>query len=74
MSIKRTYEIKLTPGEIAQQLAKMDSHEQAHFFNVLGASPWWQSQLAWIVISQKLTSEGLEFMKLIGEYAAKGMQ
>ncbi len=65
-------EIKLTSKELAKEFWDMDSNEQAGFFSELAElcgrySATLETQLAWIIKSEKLTAHGKEIMESIGE-------
>lgn len=66
-------DIKLTPEQIASEFCDIDEHEQAEVFNhiALLSSQWNRDfcfQLQAVICSHKLTEEGKQIMRKIGEY------
>lgn len=73
MSIKRTFEIKLTPTEIADAFADMNSTLQASFFNRLAevVKDWdnpFCMQLEYIIGEEHLSPRARIIMQEIGDY------
>jgi len=73
--IKKTieYNVKLSPKELAKLWCEMDGDEQAVFFNAIcEESNKWSSpisfQLQFISDSEKLTDQGRQIMRDIGQY------
>lgn len=73
MEITIKHKFKLTPAELVKEFWDMNMDEQAEFFNQIAkldsvyGKPVLSVTLGAIKISKRLTDEGREIMKKIGE-------
>lgn len=65
----------ITPQDVAELFAGMDSDEQAEFYNHVAkiASSWLNMQAQYITDSEKLTLAGRRVMQTIGDYSHWGL-
>ena len=65
----------ITPQDVAELFAAMDSDEQAEFYNHIAkvASSWLSMQSQYITDSDKLTLAGRRVMQTIGDYSHWGL-
>ena len=74
MTITRSIEVELTPGEVAEAFCKLRSDGQALFFNeiakIVDEGGWWLGmQLQYVTDDESLTLRGRAVMALIGDYS-----
>lgn len=73
--VKSIVSIELTPEELAEEFSRLDSYEQARFYNHLAkiGSNWFDMQLQYITEEEGLTLSGRRVMQSIGDYSHWGL-